>query len=159
MRTRTLSSAQFYTWLDSTIGSTEILPYQLGYDIQRRDRPNDAHGGVLIATKKHRQLGDVECNTCIEFISASITTGKKKVLIAAYYRSPNKTEESFLDTVKNEFSHLKVKARNNMLVIGGDFDLPGIDWRDLCISGTQYSNRLSAAGGQQPGTDGRFSYP
>ena len=47
--------------------------------------------------------------------------------------------------VNKEFSHLKVKARNNMLVIGGDFNLPDIDCRDLCISGTQYSNRLNAA--------------
>ena len=39
------------SWLDSTICSAEIIPFELGYDIQRRDRPNDPHGGVLIAAK------------------------------------------------------------------------------------------------------------
>ena len=29
------------TWLDSSISSNEILPNDLGYDIQRRDRPKD----------------------------------------------------------------------------------------------------------------------
>ena len=93
------------TWLDSTIGSAEILPYQLGYDIQRRDRPSDAHGGVLIAAKKYQlgydiqrrdrpsdahggvliaakkslQLGEVEYSTSIEFISASITAGRNDI--------------------------------------------------------------------------------
>ena len=66
------------TGLDSTIGSAEILPYQLGYDIQRRDRPNDAHGGVLIAAKS-LQLGEVEYSTGIEFISASITAGRNDI--------------------------------------------------------------------------------
>ena len=60
-----------------TIGSAKILPYQLGYDIQRRDRPNDTYAGVLIAAKKHLQLKGVEYRTNIEFISASITAGKK----------------------------------------------------------------------------------
>ena len=67
------------TWLDSTIGSAEILTYQLGYDIQRRDRPNDAHGGVLIAAKKSLQLGEVEYSTSIEFISASTTAGRNDI--------------------------------------------------------------------------------
>ena len=35
------------TWLDSSIKSSEILPPYLNYDIERRDRPSDPHGGVL----------------------------------------------------------------------------------------------------------------
>ena len=47
-------------WLDSTICSAEIIPFELGYDIQLRDRPNDPHGGVLIAAKNTFNLEMLE---------------------------------------------------------------------------------------------------
>jgi hypothetical protein len=40
------------TWLDPTFRSSEIFPDYYLYDIERRDRPKDPHGGVLIAAKK-----------------------------------------------------------------------------------------------------------
>ena len=47
------------TWLDESIKSSEILPNYLGYDVQRRDRKSDKHGGVLIAARRDLQLGNI----------------------------------------------------------------------------------------------------
>jgi len=47
------------TWLDGQVASYQILPNDLGYDIQRRDRPGDPHGGVVIAAKQHLLLQDI----------------------------------------------------------------------------------------------------
>ena len=57
------------TWLDKDFASREILANGLGYDIQRRDRPQDHHGGVLIAAKKALQLSDIFCSQEVELIS------------------------------------------------------------------------------------------
>ncbi|CAG2194538.1 unnamed protein product [Mytilus edulis] len=43
------------TWLDPNIKSSEIFPDYFQYDIERRDRPKDTHGGVLIAAKQSLQ--------------------------------------------------------------------------------------------------------
>ena len=43
------------TWLDDKIKTSEILPSLLGYEMNRRDRKTDPHGGVLIASKKNLQ--------------------------------------------------------------------------------------------------------
>ncbi|CAG2240209.1 unnamed protein product [Mytilus edulis] len=46
------------TWLDPNIKSSEIIPDYFHYDTERRDRPKDPHGGVLIAAKQTLQLGN-----------------------------------------------------------------------------------------------------
>ena len=131
------------TWLDTGLKSSEILPYQLGYDIQRRDRPNDPHGGVLIASKSHLQIGDVIVSPSLELLSANITLEKKKFRIAAFYRPPNKTDTDYLQTVKNELSQLKARCKKTPLLIGGDFNLPDIHWKDLTVASSQYASRVN----------------
>ena len=44
------------TWLTKDIGNGEIFPAELGFDVIRRDREGDAHGGVLIASKSEYGL-------------------------------------------------------------------------------------------------------
>jgi hypothetical protein len=39
------------TWLTKNTGNGEIFPAELGFDVIRRDREGDVHGGVLIASK------------------------------------------------------------------------------------------------------------
>ena len=77
------------TWLDSSIKSSEILPPYLNYDIERRDRPSDPHGGVLIAARNELLLSNITRSKNLELISGTITIeGEKKMKIAAYYRPP-----------------------------------------------------------------------
>ena len=48
-------------------------------------------------------------------------------------------EVIFLSKVTEEFSLLKSNVKC-VILIGGDFNLPDINWRDLTISSTQYPN-------------------
>ena len=41
------------TWLDPNIKLSEIFPEYQHFDIARRDRPSDPHGGVIIIAKKN----------------------------------------------------------------------------------------------------------
>jgi hypothetical protein len=79
------------TWPDPTFRSSEIFPDYYLYDIERRDRPKDPYGGVLIAAKKQLQLGNITKNKDIELITRSVSLeGKKKMLVGAFYRPPDK---------------------------------------------------------------------
>jgi hypothetical protein len=74
---------------DPTFRSSEIFPDYYLYDIERRDRPKDPHGGVLIAAKKKLQLGNITKSKDIELITGSVSLeGKKKMLVGAFYHPP-----------------------------------------------------------------------
>ena len=126
------------TLLDNSIASSKIFPSSLEYEIHRRDRPGDPHGGVLIAAKEFLHFGEVKT-----LLSAPVKVDKPKVHVAAYYRPPNKSDEPYLGKVTEEFSLFKSNAKKCVLLIGGDFNLPDINWRDLAISSTQCPSRLN----------------
>ena len=60
------------TWLDSNIKSSEIIPDYFQYDMERRDRPKDPHGGVMIAAKQSLQLENITKGEDIELITGTI---------------------------------------------------------------------------------------
>ena len=75
------------TWLDSSIASGEIMPNDLGYDMQRRDRPRDAHRGELIAAKRCFMLSNIYCAQDVELISGVMKLDWNKFLtVVSYYR-------------------------------------------------------------------------
>jgi hypothetical protein len=129
----------FLRIISKTFRSSEIFPYYYLYDIERRDRPKDPHGGVLIAAKKQLQLGNITKSKDIELITGSVSLeGKKKMLVGAFYRPPDKTNEDYLNKVKEEISTIKEKHRRDIFVIGGDFNLPDINWEEQTIINRQY---------------------
>jgi hypothetical protein len=127
------------TWLDPTFRSSEIFHDYYLYDIERRDRPKDPHGEVLIAAKKQLQLGNITKSKDIELITGSVSLeGKKKMLVGAFYCPPDKTDKDYLNKVKEEISTIKDKYRRDIFVIGGDFNLPDINWEEQTIINRQY---------------------
>jgi methylmalonyl-CoA mutase cobalamin-binding subunit len=55
-----------------------------------------------------------------------------------FYRPPDKTDEDYLNKVKEEISTIKEKHRRDIFVIGGDFNLPDINWKEQTIINRQY---------------------
>jgi hypothetical protein len=53
------------------------------------------------------------------------------MLVGAFYRPPDKTDEDYLNKVKE-------KHRRDIFVIGGDFNLPDINWEEHTIINRQY---------------------
>jgi len=126
------------TWLDPSIKSSEIIPEYLNFDIERRDRPTDSHGGVLIAAKKELLLGDIHRSKTLELISGTVETEGKKLRIVSYYRPPKQTSETDNKECKEEIAKIRSKRKNDIFVMGGDFNLPDINWADQSIKSNQY---------------------
>ncbi|CAC5379604.1 unnamed protein product [Mytilus coruscus] len=115
------------TWLDPNIKSSEIIPDYFHYDTERRDRPKDPHGGVMIAAKQTLRLGNIIKSTDIELLTGTINLeGKKKILIGAFYRPPDKTDDTYLNKMKDEINNIRAKHQKDIFLIGGDFNLPDI---------------------------------
>ncbi|KAL8610878.1 hypothetical protein ACOMHN_056733 [Nucella lapillus] len=113
------------TWLDSKFQSSELFPQQ--YTTFRHDRDRYG-GGVLIAVANHlvsQEVEELSVEGC-ELIWVKISLkGRRKLLVAAYYR-PKASDEISLR--KFETSIQRVMATNATIIIGGDFNLPSIDW-------------------------------
>ena len=56
------------TWLSGDIPSTYFFNPQLGYTVHRHDRPNDPHGGVLIAVKNDLELTNIQKGKEVELM-------------------------------------------------------------------------------------------
>ena len=61
------------------------------------------------------------------------------------YRPPNKTDEIYLTTANQEISDLKRQCKNSIFLVGGDFNLPDINWSNASIEGSQYPSRVNQA--------------
>jgi hypothetical protein len=60
------------------------------------------------------------------------------MLVGAFYRPPDKTDEDYLNKVKEEISTIKEKHRRDIFVIGGGFNLPDINYEEQTIINRQY---------------------
>lgn len=111
------------TWLHSAILDEDVVPP--AYKIYRRDRDTRG-GGVAVIFKQNidviplTQCPDSEC-LCLK-----VTLSGRVFILYAVYRPPD-SKPDFLTKIQNhmkEFNHHK-------LIIAGDFNLPGIDWKNL----------------------------
>ncbi|KAL3863652.1 hypothetical protein ACJMK2_005400 [Sinanodonta woodiana] len=82
----------------------------------------------MIALKDDLELLDVQKSKNLELTSGRIKLNRNKdLIIASYYRPPNKTDEDYLNITYSELTRLKSKKRNTVHIIGGDFNLPDMD--------------------------------
>ena len=56
---------------------------------------------------------------------------------------PNKTCKDYLARVEEEFLDIKNKHKNAFYIIGGDFNLPDIDWKKSMVTNKFYQHRVS----------------
>ena len=133
------------TWLEPKIHSSEIIPNYLGYNVHRRDRQGGAYGGVLIASKCELEMDNVKTSKKIELISGRIKLSKRKSLhIAAFYRPPSETKDTYLQDTKTEFEQLESeRKKQGVLLVGGDFNLPDINWKNNSVVGNQYNMKTN----------------
>ena len=114
--------------LDANIKDNEFLPPT--YSITRKDR-NAQGGGVFIATKKDFVVEAISTNSNCEVTWTKLSLQSGKILIiGAYYRPPSATI-SVLHELEEDVVLLKQKFPNATFLIGGDFNLPAIDWETL----------------------------
>ena len=69
-------------------------------------------------------------------------TRSASLVVAAAYRPPNSGPE-YMDSLCNEIQNMVGKNNNSTFWVGGDFNLPDINWGANSIVGHQYSHTIS----------------
>ncbi|CAC5365120.1 unnamed protein product [Mytilus coruscus] len=67
------------------------------------------------------------------------------MLIGAFYRPPDKIDDTYLNKIKEEINATRAKHQKDMFLIGGDFNLPDINWSEQPINHRQYPTKTNQA--------------
>ena len=130
------------TWLGDEHKNAELFPET--YDqIYRKDR-NEHGGGVLIAVKSNLISNQLDADTNCEVVWTKICLTKGDIIVGCFYRPPSSGIES-LEMLQESLykAHNKIPGAKN-IVIGGDFNLPDINWKNLSTRPRpQYSNTIN----------------
>ena len=127
------------TWLMSYISDSEIFPP--GYHVYGKDRA-DGYGGVPLGISTSLSSNKIEIEIEGEFVAAKVLCSKHAIIIAAAYRPPM-SDQTFRDTVDQTLSTLCHKFSNMPIWIGGDMNLPGIEWETEQLTTNQYTHSIS----------------
>ena len=127
------------TWLNPSKTYGELFPP--GFDLYRRDR-KDSYGGVLLGIQSSLNSHQLNIKTDAEFIAAKIINRNQPIIVGALYRLPNNNQQqtddlnqAILDTCKS--------TPGAAVWIGGDVNLPDIDWSNNSIVSHQYPIALN----------------
>ena len=113
--------------LDSDHVNCETFPVGYNTNVIRRDR-NSNGGGVFIIAKDEISMSEITVtNKECQLVLASIT----RVTLGAFYRQPNNTVTEINELLTNITSC--TTYGQSELIIGGDFNLPGILWSDGAV--------------------------
>jgi exonuclease III len=119
--------------LDSSYLDNEVFPE--GYTVIRNDRDRYG-GGVFIAFKECLQIiemPEVTESSKIESLFAKLeTTNSLPVYLAVFYRPPDSREDTLIELGK-QINILTNKKHLPNIIIGGDFNVPSIDWNENVI--------------------------
>lgn len=121
------------SWLKPNINSAEVFPSNFKH--YRKDRTTSEGGGVflLISDKyESEEPEELKVDQDCELIWGKVKVhGTKDLYIGSFYRPPNNENDEYLDILQSYIS--RIPTHNGAhLWIGGDFNLPGIDWENEC---------------------------
>ena len=115
--------------LDNSVFDAEFLPppYR-DFPPARKDRKRGG-GGVFIAVREgvvaeHLTEFDTSCE--ISWVKIQLQNNNY-MIVGVYYRPPNASVDS-LHELRNSISKVKDKYPRAKIFLGGDFNLPGINW-------------------------------
>lgn len=109
------------SWLDATILDRELFP--LGYHCFRRDRESRG-GGVFILVSSDLPCVRVVCDLECESVFCKLRADNGECfLIGSYYRPPGASCQQFA-----QLTTFLETVQCDHIILGGDFNLPGLDW-------------------------------
>ena len=113
--------------MDSSISSSEIFPSH--FNTYRKDR-NRHGGGVFISVKDTVPSSLIEISTPIEIVWVHLHIGNgDSIVIGSFYGSPQSTD-ILLDDLQLSIADVKQKFPRSQIILGGDFNCPGINWQN-----------------------------
>ena len=94
------------TWLTKDMNSSEFIPND--FEVFRRDRGSDPHGGVLIACRRSLVGSIVHIGKTTEFIGIKVKLlHGKAVIISAAYRPPNRTGGEYIEQLVKDITTVR----------------------------------------------------
>jgi len=127
------------TWLSPDILNSEFFP--VGYGISRKDRA-DGYGGVLIAYRNGITCSDIHIDSSAEIVACKITlVNRQSVIICSVYRPPNR-DVAAMENLCQALESLCSRYSDLPIWIGGDINLPNIDWESLTTTDSTYPASL-----------------
>ena len=126
------------TWLNPTIAEREVLPANYKF-VARKDRPNSSHGGVAFIAKHDLDTAEIDTSATSEFVAASLSCKdlKKPIILGCMYR-PTDNNNDYTQDLCNALSDLSARFKDHIIWLGGDTNLPDIDWKTDTITGHSY---------------------
>ena len=109
------------TWLRPEISTDSILIPSF-FKPERKDRPTDAHGGVMIYVKDnitYTRRQDIELPG-IECIWIEVIVKHNRMLFGLFYRAPD-TDQFYYSTMEDSI-HLAVDTGIRNIIVTGDFN-------------------------------------
>ena len=119
------------TWLRESIADSVVSI--AGYNIYRRDRKNNQHGGVCVYTKENHRFETItDINCCDEILLGrlrpyQLPRGISCIIIAACYLPPSADDSLFLDHLIQSPIQIESRYPNSGLIITGDFNRLNVD--------------------------------
>ena len=111
--------------LDISIQDSEIIPKH--FNTYRKDR-NRFGGGVLVLVKNTLSSSQIDIQSSIEIIWVHFHASKgSDIIVGSFYRPPH-SADSVLDGLMSSILSIKEKFPRAQIILGGDFNSPGIDW-------------------------------
>ena len=116
------------SWLKPEILNSEIFPPQ--YNVFRKDRKNTnkkTGGGVFILVRKEYTCTELHLDSNCELIMVELQLkDQQNIKLGCFYRPPW-SDDTYLEELAKNIDQVDPNRKAN-LWIGGDFNLPLIDW-------------------------------
>lgn len=103
------------------------LNFPAQFAVFRKDRATSRGGGVIIAVKKEFQPSAIVYDSTLELTWVTARLAHVPCVIGACYRPPDSGPE-FIDLLSDSLESISNKYPNSVVILGGDFNYPGIDW-------------------------------
>ena len=132
------------TWLKPSEYSSEFFPPS--YTVYRKDRPQ-GWGGCLVATKSNLITHEIPHTTNAEAVYVNIKTAgrEKPLVVGAVYRTPSVPYKDMPEQIAEISKSFEVLDKKDTLWIGGDMNLPDIDWKTNEIIGKSNNKEANQA--------------
>jgi hypothetical protein len=121
------------TWLKPEKNSSEFFPPT--YSVYRHNRTRSrGYGGALVAVKSPLISHEIPTGSTAEAVLVSMKTTKKTepLIVGSVYRSLSETSIEQMGEILKTIDSIKT---DGVVWLGGDLNLPDIDWNNMKITG------------------------
>ena len=116
--------------LNESILNSEVFPNN--YQTYRKDRKTSG-GGVFISIKSSIPCTQINDNSTIEIVWAHVHLDKNNDFIVGSFYCPPHSSDTILDNLQSSIDTIKQKYPHTQIILGGDFNCPGIDWENSTL--------------------------